>query len=449
MAPKKSKKQSDDSNEGASEPGPQVQEATEEQSSELPQANPPPVTPTDPPAAPDSATPEHHEAPTDDSRTQESEPIDTSRTTTEEELREASEELKTLRLQLRLHTLEAEVAQSRRNIEQQKSRNKGNNQHTEPTPEQDQDAEEVPNPIASTAPDQPPTTLPVRTQPTPATSNTQDNSESEDEYSNKPPTKKAVSETYQGRTQRELQIFEANLENHFDIHHGYIRNSSRRKIAEALQCVSGDLMLHWQQHRKELDHSPTFDEFMKFLLHQVADPRTYTEQAVLKYLTARQKPTQSAREFATYVRGWEHHLPESMSEYFRRELFRAGLREELRIDLARFPRDDSVSTFEGFVSYVQGCEDQIRAAKEAEKRITNRGREPDRGPNGRGGKSANRSHGEGSSRSRPNDKPRDYQPSGHKRKATFTDKCFTCHQTGHKASDCPSAKDRNANKPKN
>ena len=29
-----------------------------------------------------------------------------------------------------------------------------------------------------------------------------------------------------------------------------------------------------------------FDEFMEFLLHQVLDPWTYTEQVALKYYTA-------------------------------------------------------------------------------------------------------------------------------------------------------------------
>ena len=42
---------------------------------------------------------------------------------------------------------------------------------------------------------------------------------------------------------------------------------------------------------------------MEFLLHQVSDPQTYTEQAALKYYTTQQKPTQSTHDFATYVRG--------------------------------------------------------------------------------------------------------------------------------------------------
>ena len=51
-------------------------------------------------------------------------------------------------------------------------------------------------------------------------------SESENKVSNKPPTKKAVSETYHSRNQHKLQIFEANLKNHFNIYRGYIQSSN-------------------------------------------------------------------------------------------------------------------------------------------------------------------------------------------------------------------------------
>ena len=50
------------------------------------------------------------------------------------------------------------------------------------------------------------------------TDNHQEDLESENEVLNKPPIKKAVLETYYSRNQQELQIFEANLKNHFDIH---------------------------------------------------------------------------------------------------------------------------------------------------------------------------------------------------------------------------------------
>ena len=64
--------------------------------------------------------------------------------------------------------------------------------------------------------------------------NHQEDSESENKVLNKLLIKKAVLETYYGRNQCKLQIFEANLKNHFDIHWGYIQNSNHWKIAEAL-----------------------------------------------------------------------------------------------------------------------------------------------------------------------------------------------------------------------
>ena len=102
---------------------------------------------------------------------------------------------------------------------------------------------------------------------------------------------------------------------------------------------------------------------MEFLLHQVSDPWTYTEQAALKYYTAQQKPTQSTHDFTIYIRGWEYHLTHLLPEYHWREHFQAGLQEELWLGLAYFPCDNS-ETFEGFVLYVQGCEDQMKAIRD-------------------------------------------------------------------------------------
>ena len=199
--------------------------------------------------------------------------------------------------------------------------------------------------------------------PVATTDNHQEDLESENKVLNKPLMKKAVSETYHSRNQQELQIFEANLKNHFDIHQGYIQNSNCWKIAEALQCIDRNLMLQWQHYQEELNHALTFDEFIEFLLHQVLDPWTYTEQAALKYYTAQQKPTQSTHDFATYVRGWEYHLTHPLPKYHQREHFQASLQEKLQLGLAYFPYDNS-ETFKGFVSYIQGCEDQMRATKD-------------------------------------------------------------------------------------
>ena len=70
--------------------------------------------------------------------------------------------------------------------------------------------------------------------PVTTTDNHQEDLESENKVLNKPLMKKAVLETYYSRNQQELQIFKANLKNHFNIHWGYIQNSNYWKIAEAL-----------------------------------------------------------------------------------------------------------------------------------------------------------------------------------------------------------------------
>ena len=137
-----------------------------------------------------------------------------------------------------------------------------------------------------------------------------------------------------------------------------------------------------------------------------------------------------------------------MSEYFWREVFQAGLQEELQISLACFPHNDSV-IFERFMLYVQGCENQLKVTREAEKWITNYDQDSDKGSNSCGGRSSNQPNSKDSSQSTSNDKPKNNPSSGYKQKATYTDKCFTCYQTGHKLFDCPLVKDKNTNKSKN
>lgn len=117
-----------------------------------------------------------------------------------------------------------------------------------------------------------PTSLPIQTHSTPTKNNCEDESDSEQGHLNKPPIKKAVLETYQGKNYHKLQIFEVNLKNHFEIHEAYIQNNNHQKITKALQYIDRDLMLYWQQYQEELDWDPTYNNFIQFLYHQVADP---------------------------------------------------------------------------------------------------------------------------------------------------------------------------------
>ena len=104
--------------------------------------------------------------------------------------------------------------------------NKEVNQCTEPTSEDPKltgDTSEVTPPTSLNIA---PTTFPIWTHAAPTEDRHQDESKSESKYSNKPLMKKAVLQTYQDKNQHELQIFEANLKNHFDIYWGYIQNSN-------------------------------------------------------------------------------------------------------------------------------------------------------------------------------------------------------------------------------
>ena len=137
--------------------------------------------------------------------------------------------MKYLQIQQQIRALEVDIAQSQRSIIS-----------SEPLYEKAQEQDQItPNshPMDLAAPipqDLTPMVPSAQNHPVTITDNHQEDSESENEVSNKPPIKKAVLKTYYSRNQWELQIFEANLKNHFDIHQGYIQNSNCWKIAEAL-----------------------------------------------------------------------------------------------------------------------------------------------------------------------------------------------------------------------
>lgn len=258
------------------------------------------------------------------------------------------------------------------------------------------------------------------------------------------PSQKATSDTYQGRSMSELRVFDARLRNQFALHEGYFTNE-KRKVGEAVRYLSGTLLLQWDQ--AEIPEPRTFNDFYNFLLHQITDPKKLAQEAGILYRTARQRHGQSAREFSTYLKGWEAQLPEQFSESQRREQFRACIRPELRLKLDAFP--DTSTTYEGFVSYVQHVEDNTRKTEEEARKLGqgNRGRDVTRGPT-RGSKPSGRENRDNFSRRQDYDpKPRDsWTPRGHKRKGTYSEKCYSCQGMGHKSAQCPSAKDRSYSK---
>src|SRR5699024_10936660 len=180
--------------------------------SEPPKEDPRPVAPTKPPAAPESATPEgNQETPTEESPTQGIEPTAPPEDNLEKELRAAEKRVKYLQVQQRIKALEADIARSQRSIASSESLSEGARQRSQTALRDPQTTEDTSEPAASTSRNLTPTAFPVRTRSAPAADNYQYDSESENEYSNKPPTKKAISETYHGKTQRELQIGRAHV----------------------------------------------------------------------------------------------------------------------------------------------------------------------------------------------------------------------------------------------
>ena len=186
------------------------------------QENPPLAASTKPTAAPESTTPEGYKGTlTEAYQTQTTKPAGHQKEKLDKELHAAEKQVKYLQIQQQIRALEADIAQSQGSIIS-----------SEPLYEKAQEQDQItsdshPTDLAAPTPwDLTPMVSSAWNHPITTADNHQKDSESENKVLNKPLMKKAVSETYHSKNQHELQIFEANLKNHFDIHWGYIQNSN-------------------------------------------------------------------------------------------------------------------------------------------------------------------------------------------------------------------------------
>ncbi|ELR03502.1 hypothetical protein GMDG_01253 [Pseudogymnoascus destructans 20631-21] len=91
----------------------------------------------------------------------------------------------------------------------------------------------------------------------------------------------------------------------------------------AATWLEGEPRDAWLRHEKEPNFQKTWKEFKRFLLDLVQDPVNRTISMVMKYEEARQRSSQLAQAFATYLETLEAEMP-AYSEGHRHMRVRVG-----------------------------------------------------------------------------------------------------------------------------
>jgi Zinc knuckle len=237
----------------------------------------------------------------------------------------------------------------------------------------------------------------------------------------KAPPRLKLEPKYAGKSLRDYTIFMARLDNHFERYAGAYTHD-RQKIADAVAELDDDMLRKWVQHKKDIDvDNLTWSGFCDFQLSLINDPVNMTREAMRKYMTAAQKPEQSVRDFAAYLKEWEQ-LLDPYTEEQRKEHLRAKVLYEVRAESLKYSKEPK--SYDAYVAHLQTVEDSIwtrRAALKGKKprgaaRIT-----PHSASTTREERSTERSE-------------RPERPDRKSSRTRFV--CYYCNQPGHRSTKC-------------
>ena len=245
-----------------------------------------------------------------------------------------------------------------------------------------------------------------------------------------PPAPPHPSEKFKGKDIREYTLWKGKIENIFQQKPQYFVNDGI-KISVGKSWISDDLFYNWDSHRRELKHDPSWEEFLDFCLREIANPDTISDDAHQKYTEARQKPWQSVRDFASYLKQWEDQFTEPYTDGQRIIHLQTRILKEVRSRADLYA--ESPRTYNAYVVWLAKVEsdmdDRKRAMESGKPSQFSRSSHPDKKPHMRGFKS---SHPKGSSN---NEKPQSDDSRADKK--TRKDKsCFYCKKPGHWINEC-------------
>jgi hypothetical protein len=233
----------------------------------------------------------------------------------------------------------------------------------------------------------------------------------------KPPPRLRLETKYAGKNISEYQTFMARLDNHFERYKdAYV--DDRQKIADAVAEFNDDMLKKWTQHRRDVDEDEiTWSSFDEFLKRLIRDPVAMMRDVTRKYANARQRPEESVRDFAAFLKELELLMPPYPDSH-RKEFLRAKVLDEVRAEAQKYANEPE--TYDAFVAHLQTVEDSMpprRNALKAKKRGTQR--------------SQSRTTGERSERSE--------QSEDTNRKSSRSSSkiiCYYCSKPGHKEDEC-------------
>ena len=173
-------------------------------------------------------------------------------------------------------------------------------------------------------------------------------------------------------------------------------------------------------------HPATWQEFTEFLLTQLDSIDRIREDAEQAYGDARQRASQSIRDFSAYLSEKLAHFREQPTEVQKITDLRVKTLAEIRQEIPRYNR--KCTTYDEFVEYLQeieyNLESRRQALDKAKRSKQGKGKTPERSSDSRSSNDRNairaprRDHGPGTEQQK-------------KRRGNYSVECFYCHKPGH------------------
>ena len=245
-----------------------------------------------------------------------------------------------------------------------------------------------------------------------------------------PPAPPHPSEKFKGKDIREYTLWKGKIENIFQQKPQYFVNDGI-KISVGKSWISDDLFYNWDSHRRELKHDPSWEEFLDFCLREIANPDTISDDAHQKYTEARQKPWQSVRDFASYLKQWEDQFAEPYTDGQRIIHLQTRILKEVRSRADLYA--ESPKTYNTYVVWLAKVEsdmdDRKKAIESGKPSQFSKSSHLDKKPHMRGFKSSHPKGPSNHDKLQGDDSRADKKPRKDK-------SCFYCKKPGHWINEC-------------
>ena len=231
--------------------------------------------------------------------------------------------------------------------------------------------------------------------------------------------KLATPPTFAGKSITELQKYDIGWKIQLEA-----RSSAGEAYAESIRIAATYLRdaaaAAWA---RRTDDTPTesWEKYIEFLRDIIADPANRMANALVRLKDKKQREGQTARELLQEIENLEHDIPPLTEDERKAWMFLDSLTPELRTEIMR--ENKQISSREQVLAAAQRHEELSKQRVRAEKKTVSTTTKQVKTESGAPAKYVRQTS---STQKTSENKP-----------GSFPFKCHKCHETGHKAANCP------------